>query len=106
MQTAENKRRDSFLIAEFRGFFENDSHFRTPSAASLPAAPATEFLIGTAAFSQFCATHTKQRIGLLSNRDKFQDVFVFVGSSLTTRHCPLSFSNRQTYGLLEMSVSC
>src|SRR5215469_5650118 len=105
MQTAENKQRDSFLIAEFRDFFGSASHFRTPAfrsrsvcspfLATCHSPLATAFLIGTPMLSRFCASHTKQRLGVLSNRDRFQ--LCCTGQKN---------SNRQTYGLLEMSVSC
>src|SRR5215469_11679778 len=80
MQNIENKRSESFLIAEFRDFFKREAYFRTLAfrstfALAEPLCPAT--------------------------------AFAFDCSSLLTSHSPLvSDSNRQTPELLETNVSC
>jgi hypothetical protein len=78
MQTAENKQPDSFLIAEFRGFFRTDPHFRTPV---------------------FCSPLVADSSPLLATRHS---------SALSEVEGPLAaaFSNRQTPELLEMNLSC
>src|SRR5215469_15777383 len=90
MQTAENKQRDSFLFAEFRDFLRTHSHFRTLAFRSAlvraqvtpPGLPKRRSLReGGSLFVRFSisnrytygllevgVTHTKQSLGLISNR--------------------------------------
>src|SRR5215469_7977742 len=88
MQTTENKRPDSFLIAEFRDFFRTHPHFRTPClrASSLSCSRLPGATVAPSVSARLLASSASH-------------------SSLATRHCFLN-SNRQSPGLLEMSVSC
>src|SRR5215469_3823230 len=82
MQTAENKRPDSFLIAEFRDSFKDESHFRTPRSHA------------SALRGQVAPDVSVQLLPSPASH-----------SSLATRHWLLN-SNRQTPGLLEINVNC
>src|SRR5215469_4046235 len=112
MQPTENKRTDSFLIAEFRDFFRTRSHFRTPrlqdSGVRPHVAPDPSLFMRssisnrqTPGLLEINVSCRKQTVGVVSNRQCFAffpshfvrprtPVPAAAPQHLPADHCPLT----------------